>query len=345
MGLAAGRYSTVCQSRARRSVPFFFVEALAGFVAKPAALEHGFYKGREFYGFACAGLAKICHHVSEHIETHHVCQAERPGAGPAEDASGKQVDILHSEVLFLHERQGLQHDVDAEAIGDEVRRVVRVDNGFAQAAVSEVGDGGDRGGVGLRRGNNLEQPHVTRRIEKMRPEPGGAQRGGQSLGDAGHGQSAGVGGEDGPLLEVRQNFGQDLLLDGQIFGDRFDDPVAALQQGEVVVEGSGLDEAAAGSIVESCGLGFAESVKRGFRDHSRAGQVEQNDGNSGVGQVGGDADAHSACAQDCSPLDQAGTERAGRRGGRCHGCRGGLAHASTVRFSRGERKTVKVNKG
>ena len=39
----------------------------------------------------------------------------------------------------------------ADAVGDEVGRVVRVDDGLAEALVAEVRDGGDVGGIGVGR--------------------------------------------------------------------------------------------------------------------------------------------------------------------------------------------------
>jgi hypothetical protein len=60
----------------------FFVEALAGFVAQPAALEHLFQNARKAaWRYA---LGEVGGDVGEDVDAHHVGQAEGAGARPAE---------------------------------------------------------------------------------------------------------------------------------------------------------------------------------------------------------------------------------------------------------------------
>ena len=82
-------------------------------------------------------------------------------------------------------------------------------------------------------------------------------------GDARYRQPAGVGGENDSGLEEGGDFGEKFLLDGQVLGDRFDDPIAFGKKGQVVLEGPGLDQADVGRIVEGCRLGAAEGIERG----------------------------------------------------------------------------------
>ena len=54
--------------------------------------------------------------------------------------------------------------------------------------------------IGFRRGNDFQQPHVTRRIEEMCSEPGAAKVVGKSFGNFADRQAAGVGRDDGARL-------------------------------------------------------------------------------------------------------------------------------------------------
>jgi hypothetical protein len=66
--------------------------------------------------------------------------------------------------------------------------------------VAEVGDGFDQLGVGVGRGNQLQQAHVARRIEEVGAKPRPTEVFGESFGDFCYGKSAGVGGDDGAGL-------------------------------------------------------------------------------------------------------------------------------------------------
>ncbi len=68
----------------------------------------------------------------------------QPMAGPV-SASTSSMD----KALLEHQVGGVEHDGDADAIGDEVGRVVREDNLLAEDAIGEGGEGGDGGGIGL----------------------------------------------------------------------------------------------------------------------------------------------------------------------------------------------------
>ncbi len=133
------------------------VEALAGFVAQPAAVEHGLDEWRQLERFTGAGLGKIRNHVGQDVDAHHVRQAEAAGAGPAECTAGECVDLFYGETLFLHQLQGLGHDVDANPVGYEVGCVAGIDDRLAQATIGKVGDGGHGRRIGLRGGDDLEQ--------------------------------------------------------------------------------------------------------------------------------------------------------------------------------------------
>jgi len=93
--------------------------------------------------------------------------------------------------------------------------VVRVHHLLAQDAVGEGGERGYGGGIGICGGNDLEQPHVARRIEEVRAEKPLALRVAEARGDLRNGQAGGVGGEQGVGREVRRHAGQQRGLDAR----------------------------------------------------------------------------------------------------------------------------------
>ena len=90
-----------------------------------------------------------------------------PELGAAELLAGEVVDdvVRQAELLGLLDRR--QHAEDADAVGDEVRRVLRAHHALAERAGEEgfelVEDLGLRG----RRRDQLHQVHVARRVEEM----------------------------------------------------------------------------------------------------------------------------------------------------------------------------------
>jgi len=62
---------------------------------------------------------------------------------------------------------------DADAVGDEIGGVVGEYHELAQIAVGEGGKGGQHCRIGFGGGNDLEEAHVARRIEKMSSEESG----------------------------------------------------------------------------------------------------------------------------------------------------------------------------
>ena len=114
-------------------------------------------------------MREISDDVGQDIETDHVGEAEAAGTGPTQDAASQYIHVFYREALLLHQCYGLEHDVDADAVGDEVGRVMSVDDGFAEAAVGEIGDGRYGGRIGVGGGNDLKQPHVSGGLKKWVP--------------------------------------------------------------------------------------------------------------------------------------------------------------------------------
>ncbi len=151
--------------------------------------------------------------------------------------AGQCVHLLDGEVELLHQPHDVDHAEAADAVGDEVRRVLGVDDAFAQPhARRSAAMACNRRGVGLRRGNDLQQAHVARRVEEVRAEPVPAELSLKPSAMACHGQSAGVGGDDGARLAHGLHLAQQRALELQVLHHGLDDPVALGQQVEMVVE-------------------------------------------------------------------------------------------------------------
>ena len=233
----------------------FLVEALPGFVAEPAALEQ-FVENRGELA-ASDALREVGGNVGEDVDADEIGEAKCSGARPADGGTGERVDFFDSKPCSSIRFGGVEHDRDADAIGDEVGRVVREDDLLAEHAIGEGGEGGDDGGIGVGSGNDFEEAHVARRIEEVRAEEAVSDRR-ECGGDLRDGQAGGVGGEKRVRSEVRKDAGKQRGFDFEIFGDGFDDPVALGEFGQIVVEGAGGDERGERRLKKGGGLGFGE---------------------------------------------------------------------------------------
>ena len=285
----------------------FLVEAAFGLVAQPFLARASGGRSREGAD-RCARRGRSRHvadDVAENVEADEIDGAEGRGARPAHGLSGERVDFFDGEVHLLHQAHDVEHGKCADAIADEVGRVFGEDDAFAQAHVAEVRDGVDQSAVGFGRWDQFEQAHVARRIEEVRAEPGAAEVVGESFGDFADGQAAGVGGDDGAGLADGFDLLQQRALDVEVLDDGFDDPVDVGQFLQVVVEIADGDEARERWFEERGGLRFLGGVESGGGDFvaRRAvgvgrDDIEQVAGNSGIGEMRGDAGAHGSGAED-----------------------------------------------
>ena len=95
----------------------------------------------------------------------------------------------------------------------------------------------------------------------MRAQEMLAEFGGESFGDAGEGNAAGVGGKDGAGLARLDYFVEQRALDFEVLGDSLDDPVAIFDLGQVVFEVTGSDQRFGLRRKECGGLLFQNGVQ------------------------------------------------------------------------------------
>ena len=115
-------------------------------------------------------------------------------------------------------------------------------------------------------GNNFDQLQVARRVKEMRAGPVLLPFLGQALGDAAHGQTGGIRGDDGAGLANLRDAREQRALDLEIFRDDFDDPVRFGAEFQIVFEIAG-DDAIFEAAREKCrGLGFCGGGKARAHD-------------------------------------------------------------------------------
>ena len=183
--------------------------------------------------------------------------------------SAAPVSVSTSSIVSpccLHQANRIAHRERADAVRDEVRRVVRVDDRLAQPQIAEVLDRGHIGRIGVRRRDNLKQPHVARRIEEVRAEPVAAQLHRHAFDDLVDGQAAGVARNDRVGAAMLLHLVEQRALDLKILRDHFDDPVAVGDQRKIVVEVADRDQARALGRIERRGLRLLQSIERGEND-------------------------------------------------------------------------------
>jgi hypothetical protein len=294
---------------------YLFVEALSGLITEPAASRHFFeQRGNAIHlaRFVVGhGIVNILHDVQQHIEADEIGGAKGRRFRLADRRAGAGVDFFDGHAERAHEVQRVEHGKCADAVGDEVRRIFRDHYAFAQATVAEFREGLDDFRRGLRPGNQLDQFHIARRVEKVRAGPVLLKLFAHASGNQMNRQSGSIGGDDGAGLAKLRDACQKVSLDFEIFGDDFDDPIGFRAARQVIVEISDGHAIGQGSGEKRRRLGFFRGVETRANDFvarvgrrvlrkSRWNDIEQDARQPGVCKVRRDPRAHGSCAQhDC----------------------------------------------
>ena len=110
------------------------------------------------------------------IDADQVHQAEDAGPGHAHRPAADGVGLLDRQPQIHRAVDRGLDPVAADPVGDEARRVVARDHGFAEPDIAEPADGPDRFRVGARAGDGLQQAQIARRVEEMGDEEAGGER-------------------------------------------------------------------------------------------------------------------------------------------------------------------------
>ena len=150
------------------------VEPLRGFIAKPAAFDHGAQEPGHLEAFAhwvsWRESVEILGEVRPDIEADYVEEAELCRCGKADQRSGKGVNLLDAEGLFHGQTQHGADEERSDAIGYEVGGVLGAHDALAEPDVAEFGDPVERFAARLRRGNHFDEIEIARGIEEVRAE-------------------------------------------------------------------------------------------------------------------------------------------------------------------------------
>ena len=214
-----------------RVLAFFFIESLTCLIAQPLLLEHLVDERRQPHiGALVLDLRSLCRevlrHMRHHVDAHHIAQPKGPRLRPPDRCTSQRVHLFDREPLRLHQTNRIAHRERADAVRNEVRCVVRVDNRLPQSHIAEVFDRSHIGRIGVRRRDDLEQPHVARRIEKMRAEPVPAQLQGHPVDNLMNRQPARVAGDDRLRPAMLLHLIEKRPLDFHALRDDLNDPIA-----------------------------------------------------------------------------------------------------------------------
>ena len=199
-------------------------------------------------------------------------------------------------------RHCCQHRENADAVGDEVGRVLGADDALAQRRRQEGLELIEEQRLGGVLRDQLDQMHVARGIEKMdtaEPRPQVSRAGLRQRVDR---QAGGVAREDRLRADMRRDLLVKRLFPIHALGYRLDHEVASGEQREMLVVVCRRDAGGAVLCRQRRGLELLQVLDRFLRDAVRIAllgrKIEQQRRNAGVGEVRGDLRAHDARTED-----------------------------------------------
>ena len=308
VGLLASRHVVFAVELKLQNVAADLLEETGlGLLTEVAQVQQLLQHGRravvavERIGFEAQVVLQRLDHVSHRVETHHVRRTERAARCTAQLLAGEVVDhvVGQTEILgLLHRRQ---HAGDADAVGDEVGRIVRAHHALAERRRHEGLELVEHFGIGRRRVDQLHQLHVARWVEEVNAAEARLDRIGQSFGQLGDRQTRGVRCDQRGLRNERRDLVIQIELPIHALGNRLDDQIAALQELHVLFVVGGLNQVGVFGHTNRRRLELLQIGNRLFCNAALrtflGGQVKQNDRHLHVDEVGGNLRAHHACAE------------------------------------------------
>ena len=302
---AAGHVGAARRVEALDVLADLLVEAGTGLLAQRALLDQAADDGRRRVArierIVLQVVLQRLDDVGHGVEAHDVRGAERARARAAQLLAGEVVDevIAEAELLGFDDRR--QHAGDADAVGDEIRGVLRAHDALAERRGDEGFQLVEDLGTRRRRRDQLHQAHVARRVEEVDSAETRLDLFRQHLRQLGDRQAGRVGRDDRVRGDERRDLGVQVELPVHALGDGLDDQVAVAQQLEVVLVVGLLDQRGVVGHAQRRGLQLLQAVD-GLGDDpvlgaGLGGQVEQDDGHLDVDQMGGDLRAHHAGAE------------------------------------------------
>ncbi len=248
-------------------------------------------------------LVQIVQYVHPHIEADHVDQPETGALGQADQRPGQRVHFFHAEIELFGEPADFRAEETPDAIADEVGSILARHDAFAEVQIAECRDPVQDVAARFLAGDHLGEMEIARGIEEVRSQKVLPEVAIEALGDEGQRNSAGVGGDNRPRRAQGGDAAPQRAFDVEILRHGFDDPLAAADAAQIVLEIPRRDQGLGGIGEKGHGPLLGCIFDSGQRRGVPLGLVGQHDiqkvhGKPGIGEVGGDARAHSARPQD-----------------------------------------------
>jgi len=126
--------------------------------------------------------ASVSNHMGERVEADHVGGAVGGALRSADLRAGERIHFVEAQAQprgVVHDGQNREHP---DAVGHEVGRVLGAHDALAQARGQPGFELVEHGRFGRRRGDQLHQRHVARRIEEVNAAEAPAQGGRHAFG-------------------------------------------------------------------------------------------------------------------------------------------------------------------
>ena len=310
---AAGHVLAFLQVKAQDVAALLLVETGARLLAQVLQLQQLGQHGRRAeavvkrVGLGRKVVLQRLDDVRHGVQAHHVGGAEGATGRAAQTLAGQVIDHVKGQAEFLDLLHRRQHAGDADAVGDEVGRVLGAHHALAERGGDEGFELIEHFGLRRRRGDQLHQHHVARRVEEVDAAKTRAQRLGQCLAQLGDRQARGVAGQDGVLGYKGRDLVIQVALPVHALGNGLNHQIAAFELLQVVVVVGGFDQRRVFGHAQWCGLELFQVLDGLQRDAVLGpflgGQVEQDHGHLAVDEMGRNLRAHHARAEHGDFLD------------------------------------------
>ncbi|OPY93124.1 MAG: hypothetical protein A4E73_00438 [Syntrophaceae bacterium PtaU1.Bin231] len=149
------------------------VEALLGLVSEPLELHHLVHEvdGHKIFSHLVVGdrLVEVLHDMVARIEADQVQRPEDGRSGTAQGLADDRVQLLDGEVLLDRDADRIGDVEDADPVAHEIGDVLAHDDALAEDVLTEADHEIDDFLPGLLAGDDFEEFHVARRVEKVGP--------------------------------------------------------------------------------------------------------------------------------------------------------------------------------
>ncbi len=163
------------------------------------------------------------------VQTHHVGGAEGARTGATQFFAGQVVHHVVAQTKVFYLLHGCQHAGNADAVGDEVGRVMRAHHAFAQAAGDEALQVVQNLRLRGRCVDQLHQVHIARWVEEVDTAKAWFDGFWQRFRQFGDTQARGVAGHNRTFSDERRNLVVQVGLPVHALGNGFDDEVTTFE--------------------------------------------------------------------------------------------------------------------